>query len=168
MDAGAALKRQCPESPPNMVASFFHTSQPLLRLAKNNSDVCSICHMARAGAGHRQLSASFPGNGIPPRRDRWPKIGSGREKSPRRPNRIRQSPPIAGLWLVSGKSSGSKDCVVGPGDVPLVCDFKQLRCPTALNTHAERKRQFGPLSNLSPNIELRPGRGRIRKIDGGP
>ena len=41
--------------------------------------------------------------------------------------------------------------------MPLVCDFKQLRCPTALNTHAERKRQFGPLSNLSPNIELRPG-----------
>ena len=36
--------------------------------------------MARAGAGHRQLSASFPGNGIPPRRDGWPKIGSGREK----------------------------------------------------------------------------------------
>jgi hypothetical protein len=53
----------------------------------------------------------------------------------------------------------------GGGDVPLVCDFKQSRCPTALNTHAERKRQFGPLSNLSPNIELRPGRGRIRKID---
>ena len=54
----------------------------------------------------------LPGNGIPPRRDRWPKIGSGREKVSK-PNRLRQSPPIAGLWLVSGKSSGSKDSVVG-------------------------------------------------------
>jgi hypothetical protein len=37
------------------------------------------------------LSSAFAGNGIPPRRDRGLKVGSGREKSPRGPNRLRQS-----------------------------------------------------------------------------
>src|SRR4051794_6951953 len=54
--------------------------------------------------------------------------------------------------------------LVGPGDVPLVCDFKQLRCPTAPNTHTERKQQFGSLSNLS-QYRTSGGSG-FRKIGG--
>jgi hypothetical protein len=50
--------------------------------------------------------------GLETNRPNWP---SGQKRSPRRPKRSRKSPPIAGLWLVSGKSSGSKDCVVGLG-----------------------------------------------------
>jgi hypothetical protein len=165
MDAGAALKRQCPESPPNMVASFFTRVSRYCDLPK----IAPTCALFATWPGPAQaigsLALAFRETGFPRAETDGSKSAPGGKKSPRRLNRLRQSPPIAGLWLVSGKSSGSKDCVVGPGDVPLVCDFKQLRCPTALNTHAERKRQFGPLSNLSPNIELRPGRGRIRKID---
>jgi hypothetical protein len=61
----------------------------------------------------------------------------------------RRSPPIRGHSAAARKSRLTWDCVVGPGDVPLVCDFKELRCPTALKAKAERKRQFGLLSNLS-------------------
>jgi hypothetical protein len=40
------------------------------------------------------------------------KSHSGQKWSPRRRKRSRKSPPIAGFSAVSGKSSGSKDCVV--------------------------------------------------------
>ena len=42
-----------------------------------------------------------------------PKSPSGQKRSPRRPKRSRKSPPIAGSLAVSGKSRGSKECVVG-------------------------------------------------------
>jgi hypothetical protein len=64
--------------------------------------------------------------GFPRAETDGPKSAPGGKKSPRRPNRLRQSPPIAGLWLVSGKSSGSKDSVVGPGGLILVRSFKHL------------------------------------------
>jgi hypothetical protein len=51
------------------------------------------------------------------------KLHSGQKRSPRRPKRSRKSPPIAGSLAVSGKSSGSKDCVVGPGEVAQ-CDAR--------------------------------------------
>jgi hypothetical protein len=41
-----------------------------------------------------------------------PKSHSGQKRSPQRLKRSRKSPPIAGFSAVSGKSSGSNDCVV--------------------------------------------------------
>src|SRR3954469_7137375 len=41
-----------------------------------------------------------------------PKSPSGQKRSPRRPKRSRNSPPMAGSLAVSGKTAGSKDCVV--------------------------------------------------------
>jgi hypothetical protein len=49
-----------------------------------------------------------------------------RNGSSRRPKRRRKSPPIAGFSAVSGKSAGSKDCVVGPGDLAQVSAIKGL------------------------------------------
>ena len=48
-----------------------------------------------------------------------PKSPSGQKRSPRRPKRSRNSPPIAGSLAVSGKSAGSKDCVVDPRGLEL-------------------------------------------------
>ena len=49
----------------------------------------------------------LPGNGIPPHRDRWPKIGSGREKvsaetepEPQKPAKLRASWPSPGNLAV--------------------------------------------------------------------
>ena len=42
-----------------------------------------------------------------------PKSPSGQKRSPRRPKRSRKSAPIAGSLAVSGKSRGSKECVLG-------------------------------------------------------
>jgi len=46
-----------------------------------------------------------------------PKSTSGQKRSPRRPKRSCKTPPIAGSLAVSRRTAGSKDCVVGPGEV---------------------------------------------------
>jgi hypothetical protein len=100
----------------------------------------------------------LPGNRISRPETTRPKSPPRRNWSLQRPPRRRHSPPVRGLLEQSGKSASSRECVVGPGDVPLVCDFKGLRCPTAPNTHTGRKGQFEPLSNLSQSRnEVRPG-----------
>jgi hypothetical protein len=119
MDAGAALKRQCPESPPNMVAIFFTRVSRYCDLPK----IAPTCALFATWPGPAQaidsLALAFRETGFPRAETDGPKSAPGGKKSPRRLNRLRQSPQIAGLWLVSGKSSGSKDCVVGvdqPGE----------------------------------------------------
>ena len=62
--------------------------------------------------------------------------------------------PMAGSLAVSGKTAGSKDCVVGPGDLPLDGDFKHVRCPTPVNVSTARKREFGVLSNPTDRRDL--------------
>jgi hypothetical protein len=70
------------------------------RAPSGNGTSLPRCRIARAGAGHRQLSASaFRETGFPRAETDGPKSAPGGKKSPRRPNRLRQSPPIAGLWL---------------------------------------------------------------------
>jgi hypothetical protein len=54
-------------------------------------------HPETVESGGLQNRMLTTGNGIPPRRDRRPKIGFSGKKSPRRPNRLRQSPPIAAV-----------------------------------------------------------------------
>ena len=41
----------------------------------------------------------------------------------------------------------SGDCLVGPGDVPTLCNFNDFVCPTGLKALSARKGQFPELSN---------------------
>ena len=99
------------------------TSDPphQVRLCPRNGPVSARCLVFPCGSHHIRTSlhprsicigeTGFLG----PETNR-PKSPSGQKRSPRRPKRSRKSPPIAGFLAVSGKSRGSKECVVGPAE----------------------------------------------------
>jgi hypothetical protein len=49
---------------------------------------------------------------------------------------------MAGSLAVSGKSAGSKDCVVGSGEVPAASNVKGLRPGAGVSGPLMRKRNF--------------------------
>ena len=71
------------------------------------------------------------GNGIARPRDKRSKLAFRPETvSAGDRTTCSQSPPIAGLWLVSAKSSGSKDCVVGPAGETRTSNQTVMSAPT--------------------------------------
>ena len=103
-----------------------------------------------------------------------PKSPSGQKRSPRRPKRSRKSPPIAGFLAVSGKSRGSKECVVGLRGLRTVSqDIMPDRAagddaPAAVEISSFTHRIDRPCENttcqtrLSHNVVfLRRGEGRV-------
>jgi hypothetical protein len=55
------------------------------------------------------------------------------------------------------KSSGACGEMVSPADVPAICDFNRLICPTRSNALLERKSEFPKLSNRVHGAALLPG-----------
>src|SRR3954465_9747466 len=96
-------KRRSSQSEPETVSAESET-QP--RQRANGG----LSHHIRTSLHPRSICIGETGF-LGPETDR-PKSPSGQKRSPRRPKRSRKCPPIAGFPAVSGKSSGSKDCVV--------------------------------------------------------
>ena len=109
--------------------------------------------MARAGAGHRQLSASFPGNGIPPRRDRWPKIGSGREKVSAETEPPTSKPANCGPLASLREIFRFERLRGGPGRRALGLRFQTVTLSNRAKYACRAQKTIRPLSNLSPDIE---------------
>ena len=70
---------------------------------------------SRAAAGSAPLPLAFQETGFPRAETDGPKSAPGRKTSPQRQKRLRQSPPIAGLWLVLREIFGSKDWLAEAG-----------------------------------------------------
>src|SRR5882672_9568630 len=60
----------------------------------------------------------------------------------------RQSPPVRGLLAQSGKFPSSRECVVGPGGVPVCRNVNNIACPTIPRSTSAAKRQFQKFPNL--------------------
>jgi hypothetical protein len=93
MDAGAALKRQCPESPRTWLLVFFTRVSRYCDLPK----IAPKCALFATWPGPAQaigsLALAFRETGFPRAETDGPKSAPGGKKSPRRLNRLRQSPP---------------------------------------------------------------------------
>src|SRR4249919_1703093 len=97
-------KRRSSQSEPETVSAETET-QP--RQRANGG----LSHHIRTSLHPRSICIGETGF-LGPETDR-PKSPSGQKRSPRRPKRSRNSPPMACSLAVSGKTAGSKDCVVG-------------------------------------------------------
>jgi hypothetical protein len=79
--------------------------------------------------GLRPRSNCIGGTGFLGPETNRPKSPSGQKRSQRRPKRSRKSPPFVGFLAVSGKSSGSKECVVGSAATELSCGSRRRLLP---------------------------------------
>jgi len=126
-------KRRSSQSEPETVSAETET-QP--RQRANGG----LSHHIRISLHPRSICIGETGF-LGPETDR-PKSPSGQKPSPRRPKRSRNSPPMAGSLAVSGKTAGSKDCVVGPGEVPAASNVKGLRPGAGVSGPLMRKRKI--------------------------
>ena len=102
------------------------------------------------------MTARFRETGFRRHRDSSPEIPPWVISVSAETKRQRRSPPIAGHLHVSGKSRGSKECVVGPGGMPRNSNSSGLDLQTTVSAHIERKCVFGAVTNLAvdppPNL----------------
>ena len=147
------------------------TSDPphQVRLCPGNSPVSARCLVFPCGSHHIRTrlhpkSICIGETEFLDPETNLPKSPSGQKRSPQRPKRNRKSPPIAGSLAVSGKSRGSKECVVGPAE-PLKLAPHPDQSSSKINLHRGNgiprprdrppKIAFRP-ETVSPETEIQP------------
>jgi hypothetical protein len=136
------------------------TSDPphQVRLCPGNSPVSARCLVFPCGSHHIRTrlhpkSICIGETEFLDPETNLPKSPSGQKRSPQRPKRNRKSPPIAGSLAVSGKSRGSKECVVGPAE-PLKLAPHPDQSSSKINLH--RGNGIPRPRDRPPKIAFRP------------
>jgi hypothetical protein len=159
MDAGAALKRQCPESPPNMVAIFFTRVSRYCDLPK----IAPTCALFATWPGPAQaigsLALAFRETGFHRAETDGPKSAPGWKKSPRRLNRLRQKPANCGPLASLREIFRFERLRGGPGRRALGLRFQTVTLSNRAKYACRAQKTIRPIVQPFPKyrIEARSG-----------